>query len=137
MSKYICEVDSFVTRLVTRHITVYALSEDKKKKKTEDQIKEEAKAEVKAEADTKEFMAKYEKKITPAMKEKGIEGIITNILQDNKGIIEFSKDGKKEKFDGKELLTSIFDNLPSFGKNQTEFSNNDEDLDDDEKIREE
>ena len=39
MSEYICEVDSFVTRLVTRHITVYALSEDEASEKAIEKYK--------------------------------------------------------------------------------------------------
>ena len=95
-------------------------------KKTEDEIREEVKKEFARESEIKEFMLKNSNKITPALKKLGIEEFIKQSFANNNGVIEFSENGNNQTVKSSDILSKLFENLPSYGGNKPlEFGNDD------------
>ena len=96
---------------------------DKEPEKSEEEIRNEAKKEFQKEQEIKEFMEKNKNKITPALKSLGIESLITKVMKDNDGVIEFSENNQTKQSNSKEILEKLFENMKSYGKNSIEFGN--------------
>jgi hypothetical protein len=98
---------------------------DKEPEKSEEEIRNEAKKEFQKEQEIKEFMEKNKNKITPALKSLGIESLITKVMKDNDGVIEFSENNQTKQSNSKEILEKLFENMKSYGKSLIEFGNDD------------
>ncbi|RRD38811.1 hypothetical protein EII29_09810 [Leptotrichia sp. OH3620_COT-345] len=109
-----------------------SIFKEKVPEKTEEEIKEEVKKEFAKEQEIKEFMEKNKNKITPAMKDLGIETLITKVMKDNDGIIEFSKNNETQQSKSKEILEKIFEGMKSYEKNSIEFNGENESYADEE-----
>jgi hypothetical protein ilyop_2051 len=98
-------------------------------KKTEDEIREEVKKEFARESEIKEFMLKNSNKITPALKKLGIEEFIKQSFVNNNGVIEFSENGNNQTVKSSDILSKLFENLPSYGGNKPlEFGSDDDNI---------
>ena len=98
-------------------------------KKTEDEIREEVKKEFARESEIKEFMLKNSNKITPALKKLGIEEFIKQSFSNNNGVIEFSENGNNQTVKSSDILSKLFENLPSYGGNKPlEFGSDDDNI---------
>lgn len=98
-------------------------------KKTEDEIREEVKKEFARESEIKEFMLKNSNKITPALKKLGIEEFIKQSFSNNNGVIEFSENGNNQTVKSSDILSKLFENLPSYGGNKPlEFGSDDDNV---------
>lgn len=98
-------------------------------KKTEDEIREEVKKEFARESEIKEFMLKNSNKITPALKKLGIEEFIKQSFANNNGVIEFSENGNNQTVKSSDILSKLFENLPSYGGNKPlEFGSDDDNV---------
>ncbi len=107
-------------------ITKVEIPKRKEPGKTEEEIREEVKKEFAREQEIKEFMAKNDSKITPAMKKLGIEEFVKQAFSNNDGIVEFSENGASQKAKTSDVLNKIFENLPSYGgNNPLEFGDDD------------
>ncbi len=84
---------------------------DKEPEKSEEEIRNEAK---------KEFQKEQEIK---ALKSLGIESLITKVMKDNDGVIEFSENNQTKQSNSKEILEKLFENMKSYGKSSIEFGN--------------
>lgn len=102
---------------------------DKEPEKTEDEIREEVKKEFARESEIKEFMLKNSNKITPALKKLGIEEFIKQSFANNNGVIEFSENGNNQTVKSSDILSKLFENLPSYGGNKPlEFGSDDDNV---------
>lgn len=102
---------------------------DKEHEKTEDEIREEVKKEFARESEIKEFMLKNSNKITPALKKLGIEEFIKQSFSNNNGVIEFSENGNNQTVKSSDILSKLFENLPSYGGNKPlEFGSDDDNV---------
>lgn len=102
---------------------------DKESEKTEDEIREEVKKEFARESEIKEFMLKNSNKITPALKKLGIEEFIKQSFLNNNGVIEFSENGNNQTVKSSDILSKLFENLPSYGGNKPlEFGSDDDNI---------
>lgn len=98
-------------------------------KKTEDEIREEVKKEFARESEIKEFMLKNSNKITPALKKLGIEEFIKQSFSNNNGVIEFSENENNQTVKSSDILSKLFENLPSYGGNKPlEFGSDDDNI---------
>ena len=74
-------------------------------------------------------MLKNSNKITPALKKLGIEEFVKQSLASNNGVIEFSENGNSQTVKSSDILSKLFENLPSYGGYKPlEFGSDDDNI---------
>ena len=74
-------------------------------------------------------MLKNSNKITPALKKLGIEEFVKQSFENNDGVIEFSVNGNNQSVKSSDILSKLFENLPSFGGYKPlEFGSDDDEV---------
>lgn len=122
-------VNEVLKTLTKEELEKIEIPKEKGTEKTEEEIREEVKKEFAREQEIKEFMAKNDSKITPAMKKLGIEEFVKQAFSNNDGIVEFSENGASQKTKTSDVLNKIFENLPSYGGNKPlEFGSDNEEV---------
>ena len=119
-------VNEVLKTLPKEELQKIEIPKDKEPEKTEDEIREEVKKEFAREQEIKEFMLKNSNKITPALKKLGIEEFVKQSLASNNGVIEFSENGNSQTVKSSDILSKLFENLPSYGGHKPlEFGSDD------------
>ena len=119
-------VNEVLKTLSKEELQKIEIPKDKEPEKTEDEIREEVKKEFAREQEIKEFMLKNSNKITPALKKLGIEEFVKQSLASNNGVIEFSENGNSQTVKSSDILSKLFENLPSYGGHKPlEFGSDD------------
>ena len=74
-------------------------------------------------------MLKNSNKITPALKKLGIEEFVKQSFENNDGVVEFSVNGNNQSVKSSDILSKLFENLPSFGGHKPlEFGSDDDEV---------
>ena len=122
-------VNEVLKTLSKEELQKIEIPKDKNPEKTEDEIREEVKKEFAREQEIKEFMSKNSNKITPALKKLGIEEFVKQSLASNNGVIEFSENGNSQTVKSSDVLSKLFENLPSYGGHKPlEFGSDDDSI---------
>ena len=122
-------VNEVLKTLSKEELQKIEIPKDKEPEKTEDEIRKEVKKEFAREQEIKEFMLKNSNKITPALKKLGIEEFVKQSLASNNGVIEFSENGNSQTVKSSDILSKLFENLPSYGGHkQLEFGSDDDNI---------
>ena len=116
-------------RFVSEELKKVEIPKDKGPDKTEDEIRAEVKKEFAREQEIREFMLKNSNKITSALKKLGIEEFVKQSFENNDGVIEFSVNGNNQSVKSSDILSKLFENLPSFGGHKPlEFGSDDDEV---------
>jgi len=122
-------VNEVLKTLSKEELQKIEIPKDKDPEKTEDEIREEVKKEFAREQEIKEFMSKNSNKITPALKKLGIEEFVKQSFANNNGVIEFSENGNSQTVKSGDILSKLFENLPSYGGHKPlEFGSDDDNI---------
>ena len=122
-------VNEVLKTLSKEELQKIEIPKDKDPEKTEDEIREEVKKEFAREQEIKEFMSKNSNKITPALKKLGIEEFVKQSFVNNNGVIEFSENGNSQTVKSSDVLSKLFENLPSYGGHKPlEFGSDDDNI---------
>ena len=122
-------VNEVLKTLSKEELQKIEIPKDKDPEKTEDEIREEVKKEFAREQEIKEFMSKNSNKITPALKKLGIEEFVKQSFVNNNGVIEFSENGNSQTVKSSDVLSKLFENLPSYGGHKPlEFGSDDDSI---------
>ena len=122
-------VNEVLKTLSKEELQKIEIPKDKNPEKTEDEIREEVKKEFAREQEIKEFMSKNSNKITPALKKLGIEEFVKQSFVNNNGVIEFSENGNSQTVKSSDVLSKLFENLPSYGGHKPlEFGSDDDSI---------
>lgn len=122
-------VNEVLKTLSEEELKKVEIPKDKGPDKTEDEIRAEVKKEFAREQEIREFMLKNSNKITPALKKLGIEEFVKQSFENNDGVIEFSVNGNNQSVKSSDILSKLFENLPSFGGHKPlEFGSDDDEV---------
>ena len=122
-------VNEVLKTLSKEELQKIEIPKDKDPEKTEDEIREEVKKEFAREQEIKEFMSKNSNKITPALKKLGIEEFVKQSFANNNGVIEFSENSNSQTVKSSDVLSKLFENLPSYGGHKPlEFGSDDDNI---------